>query len=118
MFSRIGLSFTWMEKFKRHQCKTRTFEIISCGAMLLEAANEHTPKWFEPFIEFVPFFSEKDLAEKAQYYLVHENERAEIARRGHERYCRDYNEKLFWQGVIEKMWQDVVEKMQTSRSEV
>ena len=86
--------------------------------MLLEAANEHTPKWFEPFIEFVPFFSEKDLAEKAQYYLVHENERAEIARRGHERYCRDYNEKLFWQGVIEKMWQDVVEKMQTSRSEV
>ena len=101
--SRIGLNFTYMPHFKAPHCKTRTFETIACGAMLLEQDNEHTWRWFKPGQDYVPFEDPEDLEFKIKYYLAHEEERAQIARHGWETLCKHYTERAFWEKVFEKL---------------
>lgn len=63
----------------------RLYDICGCGGFLLTNWQEELPDIYEPGVEVETFASREELLDKAQYYLTHEKERAEIARRGYER---------------------------------
>jgi len=61
--------------------ETRVFEALGCGAFLLtERLSQENPFSGSKLVEFNTV---EDLCEKVQYYLTHEDERDEIAKRGH-----------------------------------
>ncbi len=96
--SKISLNFSrsgWLPVMP-----ARSFEITGCGAMLLEEAGPETAKLFIPGVDYVPFFSKKDLLEKIRYYLVHDREREAVARNGWQTCSHDYSAKRFWQLVL------------------
>ncbi|NQT03224.1 MAG: glycosyltransferase, partial [Planctomycetes bacterium] len=92
-FSRHGDSF---------QFKGRVFESILCGAMLLEEENPETTKWFEPMLEYVPFKNNHDLLDRIRYYLEHDSERDEIARRGLEKANERYTGRIYWETILKR----------------
>ncbi|MFC1989901.1 glycosyltransferase [Chloroflexota bacterium] len=85
------------------QLKGRVFEATLCGAMLLESENPEIAAWFEPMVDYVPFRDEKDLVEKARYYLSHDSERIKIASRGYHKAKEKYTGKLFWETVLRRV---------------
>lgn len=101
--SKIALNFTMLPQYQCHQSKTRTTEILHCGALLLESSNEHTPKRYIEGKEYVSFNSFEDLTAKIDYYLFHEEERSEIAANGCKKTHSNYNERAFWRMVFDKM---------------
>jgi spore maturation protein CgeB len=100
--SKIGLNFC--RSGPHVQLKGRVFEIALCGAMLLEEANPETSKWFEPMVDYVPFASQKDLVEKARYYLEHDSEREDIAVKGHRKAKEKYTAKAFWETIFQRVF--------------
>jgi glycosyltransferase involved in cell wall biosynthesis len=61
----------------------RTFEAMSCGAMLLTRRMANGQEvLFEEGRHYAAFSSEAELEEKIAYYLAHEDERARIAEAG------------------------------------
>jgi spore maturation protein CgeB len=98
--SKIALNFTMLPQYHCHQYKTRTAEILHCGAMLLESKNEHTPKFFTENEDFVFFDSIEDLIAKINYYLS-SVEREKIAFNGCQK-VKKYNENVFWDHVFKK----------------
>jgi spore maturation protein CgeB len=65
-----------------YQASPRVFEALSCGAFLLVDRQPDVTALFEDGKHLVVFDDEKDLKDKAAYYLAHPRERAEIAARG------------------------------------
>lgn len=63
----------------------RCMDIMGAGGFLLSNYQPELVENFEPGVECEVYESMEDAATKVQYYLTHEDERAEIARRGHER---------------------------------
>lgn len=61
----------------------RMFEITGAGAMLLTDDRPNMPDLFRPGLEAITFGGVQDCVDKLVYYLQHEDERAEVARRGH-----------------------------------
>lgn len=100
MRSKIGLNFCG--SLDKIQTKGRIFEAALCGAMLMEANNPETEKWFEPMVDLVPFLNESDLVEKAKYYLENDNERLEIAARGYEKAKNKYSGEMFWKTILSR----------------
>jgi tetratricopeptide (TPR) repeat protein len=101
MQSKITLNFSRSgEKLTR---KGRLIEATLCGAMLLESENPETSKWFEPMIDYVPFRDEKDLIDKARYYLQHHSERIEIAQNGRRKAIELSKPENFWGRIINKL---------------
>jgi spore maturation protein CgeB len=88
--SKIALGY--VSSSNRDEYSMRSFEIPSCGALLLA---ERTPAHQALFAEGLEaeFFSDAaECADKCRYYLAHEPERARIARNGHARVSRsDYS---------------------------
>ena len=100
VFKRSKISLNFSLSGDKPTLKGRLLEATLCGSMLLETWNSETPKWFKPMVEYVPFTCEKDLVEKARYYLAHDAERAAIALRGREKARRIGNGKIFWGAII------------------
>ena len=100
MRSKIALNFC--STGPHIQTKGRVFEATLCGALLMEAENSQTAKWFEPMTEYVAFRDESDLVGKVKYYLAHSSERREIAMRGHQKAKERYTGEMFWQVVLGK----------------
>lgn len=68
---------------------TRTFEIPACGTLQLAPRNPEILTYFEEDKEIVCFESLDEMADKIEYYLTHEWQRNQIARKGYERCLRD-----------------------------
>src|SRR3989338_1992551 len=96
--SKITLSFS--RAVFCHVINARPFEAMLCGAMVLEEESFETPKLYTPFVDYVPYFSNKDLLEKARYYLMHDEERAMIAHNGHLKTEKLYSAERFWRLLI------------------
>ena len=105
MRSKIALNFCYHSNLIA-QCKGRVFEATLCGAMLMEAENSETARWFEPMVDYVPFTNETDLIEKVKYYLSHDSERMEIAGRGHHKAKERYTGEIFWKNVFRKIFSE------------
>ncbi len=68
----------------------RLFDVCGCGRFLLTNWQEELPELYEPGVEAEYFGSKEELLDKVDYYLAHDEDRAEIARRGYERTCAEH----------------------------
>ncbi len=60
----------------------RCLDIMAGGGFLLSNYQPELAEYFENGKEVIMYESMEDLAEKAEYYLIHDDERKEIARNG------------------------------------
>ena len=63
----------------------RVFDILGCGGFLLTNYQQELGDLYEIGKDVEIFTSKEELAEKAAYYLTHEEERQKIARNGYEK---------------------------------
>lgn len=63
----------------------RLFETTGVGGFLLTDDKPNIRQYFEPGCDIETFASTDELSEKIRYYLTHDRERSEIARRGQEK---------------------------------
>ena len=63
----------------------RAFDIMGAGGFLLSNYQEDFLENFTPGVDFEYYESESDLLQKLDYYLSHEEERAAIAKNGHDK---------------------------------
>jgi len=79
--SKIGFNYSIL-----NDINMRIFEIMSCGCFLLTnpIKNNGFGELFQEDKHLVVYRNQKELIEKAEYYLKNENERDEIARAGYE----------------------------------
>ena len=68
--------------------------------MLLEQSKPETERWFTPGIHYIPFENERDLIEKAHYYLDHEDDRQAIAKAGHDFAAENYSAEKYWRLIL------------------
>ena len=69
----------------------RVLEIMSCQGFVLTNYQEDLAAEFIEGKEIVMYHSLEELLEKTEYYLLHEDERQQIARAGYEKVLREYN---------------------------
>lgn len=63
----------------------RAFDIMGAGGFLLSNYQEDFLENFTPGVDFEYYESESDLLQKLDYYLSHEEERAAVAKNGHDK---------------------------------
>lgn len=88
MNSKINLNITL--KSIKTGIPLRIFDIMGCGGFVLTNYQEELLQYFEPDVDFVYYSSYEDLLNKVDYYLVHENQRKEIAENGFRRVCEEH----------------------------
>ena len=79
-YSKINLNIT--SKSIREGLPLRIFDILGCGGFLLTNYQTELPDCFTPGVDLEYYGSEDELLQKAEYYLTHEKDRAEIAHNG------------------------------------
>lgn len=74
----------------------RVIDIMGAGGFVLTSYCPETAELFEEDKEIVMFRTPEELAEKVAYYLAHDKERRQIARRGYEKVmqCYTYEKKM------------------------
>lgn len=84
--ARIGLNFNFGVKNGKlyEQIKQRMFEIPAVGTFQLAYGAKEVSRFFRPGLEIGTFKNPQDMIKKIKYYLAHEEEREEIAKRGHQ----------------------------------
>ena len=80
----------------------RAFDIMGSGGFLLSNYQEDFLENFTPRRDFVCYESEKDLLQKVDYYLTHEEERISIAKNGHDKVAAMHT---YRSRVREMIWQ-------------
>ncbi len=80
--SRINLNIS-LRSIKRG-IPLRAFDIMGSGGFLLSNYQEDFLENFTPGVDFEYYESERDLLQKIEYYLTHEEERLAIAKNGHD----------------------------------
>lgn len=68
----------------------RAFEIMGSGGFLLSNYQADFFEDFTPGVDFDYYESKEDLLQKIDYYLTHEEERAAIAKNGHDKVARGH----------------------------
>ena len=81
--SKINLNITL--RGIRSGVPLRAFDIMGAGGFLLSNFQADYLDMFVPGEDFVYYESKEDLLQKIDYYLTHEEERAAIARNGHDK---------------------------------
>jgi hypothetical protein len=82
----------------------RTFEALSQRSLLLEKWGTETCKILEPYIDYVPWFSKKDLKEKIDYYTKNIDRAKEIAESGNRKYIRYYSNDNLWNLALSRIY--------------
>lgn len=60
----------------------RVYDVLGAGGFLISNFQAEMPMFFENEKHFVWYYNQRDLFEKVDYYLKHEDERQRIARAG------------------------------------
>lgn len=88
--SKIVIDINW-DVLPAEGLSNRPFEVTGSGAcFFVDLVREDIKRCYQEGQEFVSFKDEKDLREKVQYYLAHEEEREKISRAGYARTVRDH----------------------------
>lgn len=98
--SKLTINFPSKQDESITQTKGRVFESMLCGALLLERDNDAIKNWFEPMVHYVPFVCERDLLDKIQYYLNHEDERKTIVENAYKKMQQNYSSISWWNTVL------------------
>lgn len=84
----------------RTQCKGKVREALASGALLIEQDNPDTRE-FIGNADFIKFFStEEQLHDLIDYYLAHDDERAELAQQGYDWYMKHWSSKEWSKKVL------------------
>ena len=81
--SKINLNFTIRNI--RSGIPLRVWDVLGAGGFLLTNFQAEIPQYFENGKDLVYFESIADMSRKADYYLIHEDERMQIAQNGYEK---------------------------------
>jgi len=98
--SKIVLNISQSSTGSTNQVKGRDFEVLGCGALLMTKDTPDIKLYFEPQKEIATYTGVADAAERIQYYLSHEEERAAVALKGHERAVREHSMKVRMEQVF------------------
>lgn len=79
----------------------RAFDIMGSGGFLLSNYQQELFEYFEPDTDFVYYTDYEDLVEKVNYYLLHEDERKQIAESGCRKVRENHNMKARIQNILE-----------------
>lgn len=72
----------------------RVWDILGCGGFLITNYQAEIPEYFEIGKDLETYESMEELEQKVRYYLVHEEERIEIAIRGYEKVAMHHTYEL------------------------
>lgn len=97
-FSKIAISFSQARGM--NVVNARPFEVMSCGAMLLEQKSPELAKLYKEGEDYGVWITKVDLLEKIRYYLEHDEERIEMAVKGQQKTERLYSAKTFWEEAL------------------
>lgn len=97
--SKINLNLT--SKPIRSGLPLRIWDILGAGGFLLTNYQSEIGEYFEIGKEVEIFSGEAELLEKIRYYLEHEEERKQIARRGYEKAKKMYSLKHRVEQILE-----------------
>lgn len=78
-------------KLPARSINPRTFEIAACGAFQITDVREELPRYFTPGEDIETYSAPKELTEKLDYYLTHEDERSAIAERSYRKTIEYHN---------------------------
>lgn len=92
----------WLDK-RNAQVKSRHFEPSACGTFQLTEDADDLREYFKLGEEIVVYKDNEDLVEKIKYYLAHDKEREEIARRGYERTIREHSTQKRFEEIFRMM---------------
>ena len=87
----------------KYQTRSRAWEALWLRTFLLGEDNPVTNVYFEPYVDYVPFTTLDDLADKIKYYLANEVERDRIRMHGHATVKKYYNAKMYWENLFESV---------------
>lgn len=104
--SKIGINFS-LSPAMFYQTKGRIFEIVASKSMLFEFKNPATEKLFEVGVDYVDFNSTTEMIDKIKYYITHEEERAQIAQNGFDKFQKKYTAQIFWDTIIDRINSDL-----------
>ena len=79
----------------------RAYDIMGCGGFLLTNFQEDFLRFFVPGEDFVYYESRQDLMEKIGYYLLHEEERRQIAECAHDKIMREHTYDIRVSQILE-----------------
>ncbi len=81
--SKINLNITL--RSIQNAIPLRAFDIMGAGGFLLSNFQAEFLDFFVPGEDFIYYEDKEDLLKKIDYYLIHEDERAAIAKNGHDK---------------------------------
>jgi len=98
--SKINLNIT--AKSIRSGLSLRIFDVLGCGGFLITNYQSELPDFFDIGKDLVAYESEKHLKELCAYYLVHDDERKEIAEHGYNTVVRNHTYDIRMLQIIDK----------------
>jgi hypothetical protein len=96
--AKIAISFSVARG--KNVVNARPFEVMNCGAMLLEQNSPELAKLYTEGVDYDVWIDKVDLLNKIRYYLSNEEERQRIAQNGYETTQAKYTAKTFWEEVL------------------
>jgi spore maturation protein CgeB len=87
----VNLAIMGVSPTAKDETSTRTYEIPACGGFMLHERSAELLELFTEGKEVACFTSVKELAEKIDYYIAHQEERAAIAHAGYARCVPAYS---------------------------
>lgn len=81
--SKINLNMT--SKSIQTGLPLRIFDIMGCGGFVMTNYQSELPEYFEIGVDLEAYGSLEELVDKCDYYLIHDEERIQIARNGYEK---------------------------------
>lgn len=80
----------------------RAWDIVGAGGFLMTSFQLEYMDFFENGKDYVYYDSHDDLLRKTEYYLNHEDERAQIARNGHEKAVKFHSYEMRMEFILDK----------------
>ena len=99
-YKRAKIAISFSQARGMNVVNARPFEILHCGAMLLEQESPELAKLYEEGVDYAVWKTKEDLLEKIWYYLKNNEERLSIAESGHKKTVENYSAKTFWNKII------------------
>lgn len=96
--SRINLNITLRSILSG--ISLRNLDVMGAGGFLLSNYQNELARYFEEGKEMVMYYDRQDLINKINYYLVHDEERIEIAKAGQKKILENFDYSMAWEEIF------------------
>lgn len=91
IFNRSKINLNFMMRSIRSGMSLRVLDVLGVGGFLITSYTSELEEYFTDGQELVIVHSPKEIEDRIEYYLAHEDERKEIARCGQKKVLRDFD---------------------------